>query len=74
MLRRATPRCLNEAQKVSKAPSRHLFTDVYDEMPWHLREQEQAVTEHIQKYAADGRYAEYLQGNEHAVVDRLGRA
>ena len=28
----------------------------------------------ICKYAADGRYSEFLDGNEKQLVDRLGRA
>jgi 2-oxoisovalerate dehydrogenase E1 component alpha subunit len=30
---------LDEASKVEKPPLSDLFTDVYAQMPWHLREQ-----------------------------------
>jgi len=39
-----------------------------------IREQEEALMDHMRKYAADGRYSEFLEGNEKQLVDRLGRA
>ena len=67
-------RALNTAQAVGKPHTRHLFTDVYDTKPWMLREQEEALMDHLRKYAADGRYAEFLDANQKQVVDRFGRA
>jgi len=67
-------RALNAAQKVGKPHTRHLFTDVFDTNPWMIREQEEALMDHMRKYAADGRYSEFLEGNEKQLVDRLGRA
>ena len=70
--RKQAIRALNDAQAVAKPHSRHLFTDVYDELPWHLAEQEEATRQHMLKYAhVDGRYSEYLDGNEKQVVDLL---
>ena len=72
--RKQAIRALNASQAVAKPHSRHLFTDVYDELPWHLAEQEEAIRAHMLKYAhVDGRYSDFLDGNEKQVVDRLGR-
>jgi len=65
---------LNAAQKVAKPHTRHLFTDVYDETPWNLREQEASLLQHMEKYAeTDRRYAQYLESNKTPIADRLGR-
>ncbi len=64
-------RSLNAAQKVGKPHTKHLFSDVYDEVPWHLMEQEQALLKHMQKYPAS--YTEYLSGNAEE-LDRVGAA
>ncbi|KDE39876.1 Branched-chain alpha-keto acid dehydrogenase, E1 component, alpha subunit [Nitrincola lacisaponensis] len=41
---------MKKAEKVPAPPLRDLFTDVYDQLPWHLQEQQQALIEHIRKY------------------------
>ena len=54
-------RSLNSAQRVGKPHSMHLFSDVYDEVPWNLEEQEQALLEHMQKYPSS--YIEHIESN-----------
>jgi len=44
-------KALNDAERVEQPHPEHLFTDVYDEMPWLLRQQKQELKEHLQKYA-----------------------
>jgi len=39
------------SEKRLKPNWRELFTDVYDEMPAHIREQKKQMEEHVQKYA-----------------------
>ena len=41
---------LNEAQRRPQHHIEHLFTDVYDELPWMLREQRDELKAHIRKY------------------------
>ena len=59
--RRDAIRSLNSAQRVGKPHSMHLFSDVYDEVPWNLEEQEQALLEHMQKYPSS--YTEHIESN-----------
>lgn len=54
-------RSLNSAQRVGKPHSMHLFSDVYDEVPWNLEEQKQALLEHMQKYPSS--YTEHIESN-----------
>ena len=58
-------RSLNAAQKVGKPHTMHLFSDVYDEVPWNLEEQEQALLEHMQKYPSS--YTEHIESNAEEV-------
>ncbi len=41
---------LTEAQKGAKPPLEDMFTDVYREMPWHLREQAAEARAHAQRH------------------------
>jgi 2-oxoisovalerate dehydrogenase E1 component alpha subunit len=41
---------LRAEERVPPPPLAALIEDVYDEPPWHLREQYQALAEHLQKY------------------------
>ena len=41
---------LKEAEKVPVNPIDDLVTDVYDHVPWHLKDQMQALKKHIAKY------------------------
>ena len=43
-------KAFQKAEKLKKPPVHCLFTDVYDEMPWHLREQEQQLKDLLAKY------------------------
>jgi len=43
-------KALNEAEKVAQPHLKHLFTDVYDDMPWMLQEQQAALKAHLIKY------------------------
>ena len=48
--RRQAITCLNEAHAVGGPAARHLFTDVYDESPWILQEQQAALKDQIEAY------------------------
>ena len=61
-------RSLNAAQKIGKPHTKHLFSDVYDQVPWNLVEQEQALLKHMQKYPAS--YTEHIESNAEE-VERL---
>lgn len=41
---------LNNAESIPGPHPRHLFSDVYDSLPWFLREQQAALKEHLQTY------------------------
>lgn len=41
---------LNEAGKAGKPALSNMFTDVYADMPWHLREQLAEAQLHAQRY------------------------
>jgi len=48
--RREAILALNEAQQVDKSNYDHLFTDVYDTLPWMLSEQRNQLKAHVLKY------------------------
>lgn len=50
----------NEAEKRKKPALEHLFTDVYDDMPWHLQAQQKELQTLIEKYP------QYYSTEEHA--------
>ena len=39
-----------KAEKYKKPPVSDLFTDVYDEMPWHLKEQQAELHDLMKKF------------------------
>ncbi|OUR69672.1 3-methyl-2-oxobutanoate dehydrogenase [Marinomonas sp. 42_23_T18] len=41
---------MKKGEKVSPPALEELFNDVYDSLPWHLKEQHQALEQHIRKY------------------------
>ena len=41
------------AEKAKKPPIKYMFTDVYDEMPPHLKEQYEECMAHVQNYPND---------------------
>jgi len=41
---------LNDAEQVGNPHVKHLFTDVYDEMPWILEQQQADLKDHLQRY------------------------
>ena len=41
---------LNDAEQVPNPHIKHLFTDVYDEMPWFLEEQQAELKDHLTRY------------------------
>lgn len=41
---------MKKAEKISAPPLEDLFTDVYDQLPWHLQEQQAELVKHIRKY------------------------
>ena len=48
--RKRAIKALNDAEQVGNPHPEHLFTDVYDELPWFLREQQAELKAHLQKY------------------------
>jgi len=42
--------CLNQAQATGGPKVHTLYSDVYDELPWMLVDQEAALREHIERY------------------------
>mmetsp|Transcript_5656 Transcript_5656/g.17915 ORF Transcript_5656/g.17915 Transcript_5656/m.17915 type:complete len:235 (+) Transcript_5656:1751-2455(+) len=43
-------KALNDAEKVAGPHVKHLFTDVYDKLPWMLKDQQAALKAHLLKY------------------------
>ena len=43
-------KALNDAEALPQPHFKHLFTDVYEEMPWMLKEQESQLKAHLKKY------------------------
>lgn len=41
---------MKKAEKISAPPLKDLFTDVYDQLPWHLQEQQAELVAHLRKY------------------------
>lgn len=48
--RKAIMDAMKSAEKLPAPPLEDLFSDVYDEIPWHLNEQYEALKAHIQQY------------------------
>lgn len=48
--RKAIMDAMKAAEKLPAPPLEDLFSDVYDEIPWHLNEQYEALKTHIQQY------------------------
>lgn len=48
--RSAIMAAMKKAEKVPSPPLEDLFSDVYAELPWHLREQQEALKTHIRHY------------------------
>ncbi|KAK9816866.1 hypothetical protein WJX72_006300 [[Myrmecia] bisecta] len=46
-LRKEVIEALDSAGKAAKPPLSEMFTDVYDELPWHLKEQQDEVLKHV---------------------------
>ena len=42
---------LNDAEQVPNPHIKHLFTDVYDEAPWILEQQQAELKDHLERYA-----------------------
>ena len=45
-------KALNDAEQVPNPHVKHLYTDVYDELPWMLAEQQSELKDHLQRYRA----------------------
>ena len=41
---------LNRAEGLPGHHVRHLFTDVLDELPWNVKEQQRQLKEHLERY------------------------
>ena len=50
-MRAASIKALNDAEKRAQPHVRHLFTDVLDEPPWMLRQQQAHLKAHLAKYS-----------------------
>ena len=44
-------KALHEAEKLPNPNIEHLFTDVYDELPWMLKEQQAELKDHLTRYS-----------------------
>jgi 2-oxoisovalerate dehydrogenase E1 component alpha subunit len=44
---------IKRSEKKPRASVEHIFTDVYAEMPWHLKEQLEGLKEHLGKYGSN---------------------
>jgi len=49
-MRKRAITALNDAEKVPQPHPKHLYTDVFDSVPWHLEEQQAALKDHLQRY------------------------
>ena len=47
---------LNRAQSAEKPEIKTLFTDVYDDLPWNIEEQQQELREHLSVHGAEPVY------------------
>jgi 2-oxoisovalerate dehydrogenase E1 component alpha subunit len=56
---------LSKAEKAKKPPAAELFTDVYDKMPTHLLEQQQALKEHLEAYKEQYNLSEYAASEDY---------
>ena len=45
--------CIKRSEVKPKASIEHIFTDVYSEMPWHLREQLKGLQDHLGRYGSN---------------------
>ena len=61
VMRKRAITALNDAEKVAQPHAKHLFTDVFDDLPWHLEEQQAQLKDHLQRY---GEHYEYVS-SEH---------
>ncbi|KAJ9445954.1 2-oxoisovalerate dehydrogenase subunit alpha [Diplonema papillatum] len=50
---------MRAGEKKKKPHPQHMFTDMYDELPWHLREQRDNMLEHIEKNRSKYNVANY---------------
>ena len=49
-LRKDVIESIKRSEKKPRASIEHIFTDVYAEMPWHLREQLEGLKDHLSRY------------------------
>lgn len=49
-MRKRAIKALNDAEKLAQPHPKHLYTDVFDSVPWHLEEQQAALKDHLQRY------------------------
>jgi len=54
-------RCLKKAEAQKKPSLSEMFTDVYDEIPPHLKEQEESLKEHLEQYGYSYPLSDYAQ-------------
>lgn len=50
MLGEQVVEALNSAERQPKPPLTELFTDVYETLPWHLKEQEAEVIDFVKRH------------------------
>lgn len=55
---------LHEAEKAKKPAIDNLFTDVYDQLPMNLREQQKSLKEHLVKYPNEYALDQYAVGRQ----------
>mmetsp|Transcript_9496 Transcript_9496/g.13259 ORF Transcript_9496/g.13259 Transcript_9496/m.13259 type:complete len:426 (+) Transcript_9496:19-1296(+) len=58
-------RCLQEAVKQKLPPISQIFTDVYEDVPWHLQEQHEMLKAHLEKHPDDYPLSDYLKDEDY---------
>ena len=55
---------LKEAADAPKPGIDELFNDVYEELPWHLREQRDELKAHLKKYEGEYKLNTWIDGEK----------
>eukprot|EP00954_Amorphochlora_amoebiformis_P027069 1383117-Amorphochlora_amoeboformis.AAC.4 len=58
-------KCLQKAVGQKMPPIEQLFTDVYDDVPWHLEEQQANLMGHLDKYSTEYKLDEYANPDDY---------
>mmetsp|Transcript_25088 Transcript_25088/g.40510 ORF Transcript_25088/g.40510 Transcript_25088/m.40510 type:complete len:453 (-) Transcript_25088:182-1540(-) len=58
-------KCLTEAVKQKLPPISQIFTDVYDDVPWHLEEQHESLKQHLKAHPKDYPVDAYVKDEDY---------